>query len=52
MKLTESTKYNVRFEGRAITQGATRKNAHNLRAKLGQGYVVWNRRTRRESLND
>lgn len=52
MKVTESSKYVVRYEGRAITYGATRKNAHNTRKMLGQGYSVWNRVTRRESFDD
>ena len=49
MKITSSTKYIVRHGGRAITHGATRENAHRLGARLGEGYEVWNRVTRRRS---
>lgn len=51
MKITESSKYVVkdRANGKAITNGANRTNAHAVRRHLGDRFYVFNRITRRES---
>jgi len=47
--MPSAEKYEVRFEGRAITRRTRRQYAHALRNLLGPGYEVWNRYTRRPS---
>ena len=51
VKITESTKYVVkdRANHRAITNGASRANAHAVRRHLGDRFYVFNRITKRES---
>lgn len=51
MRITENSKYVVkdRETGKAITNGATRTNAHAVRRHLGDRFYVFNRITRRES---
>jgi hypothetical protein len=51
VKITESTKYVVkdRANHRAITNGASRTNAHAVRRLLGDRFYVFNRITKRES---
>ena len=51
VKITESTKYVVkdRVNHRAITNGASRTNAHAVRRHLGDRFYVFNRITKRES---
>ena len=51
MRITENSKYVVRDRAnhQAITQGATRSNAHAVRRHLGDRFYVFNRITRKES---
>jgi hypothetical protein len=51
VKITENTKYVVkdRANHRAITNGASRTNAHAVRRHLGDRFYVFNRITKRES---
>jgi hypothetical protein len=44
-------KYTVRLRGDwwDITRSTRRRDAHNLSDRLGSEYMVWNKRTRRES---
>lgn len=44
-------KYTIRLRGEwaDITKPARRRDAHNLAKRLGDTYIVWNKRTRRES---
>lgn len=52
MKITESTKYVVkeRANHRALTNGASRTNAHAVRRHLGDRFYVSNRIAKRESI--
>lgn len=51
MKITENSKYIVKdlTNHRAITNGASRTNAHAVRRHLGDRFYVFNRITKRES---
>ena len=49
--MAANDKYTVRLRGdrRDITFSTRRRDAHNLSNRLGSEYMVWNKRTRRES---
>lgn len=51
MKITENSKYVVkdRATHQAVTNGASRTNAHVVRRHLGDRFYVFNRITKRES---
>lgn len=49
--MAANDKYTVRLRGTwvDITKATARHHAHNLASKLGPAFMVWNKRTRRES---
>lgn len=49
--MAAADKYTVRLRGerRDLTWSTRRQDAHNLARMLGPEYMVWNKRTRRES---